>query len=286
MKHIVFFFFFTLTILYAQNQFEISDLKANRNKKYIYIQFKAHLSKTDSNLYKNDVPISTEPIFISGKAWGRVYENNFLGSKLRYDLNGDNDTQDSFLISKFKPLKPFRVQGQKAWKYYNGKSPKIYHIGEHGRHFCIYYKNYGIPKKILGIPLYPMHFQIGLSSKKSKVVIKKFPNPCLQISIIKKNELPFKEVKYFISDIEINGKQIKPFQNYTSYIYEPIFTRTASWNSISWSVVGLPIQKSSHILCKVVDPNPENIAAVVIFLNSSQKAGSRIRSQPKFTFVK
>ncbi len=257
------------------------------------ISFKPYInqiSKTSKNIYSININIKYkgvmkeffqdskvlifhEKYLISGKLKDRrITEYNILYSQINYDLNNDSDFNDSYtLIKKTKEfyidkikikaiISKYLYNNFTIFNYYDNNGLLLYKINAAANPFAVYSINYN-----------SRTMTIGLGTEKDPVKIIEFPNPNIQILIIRTVEDISGSPKYVI----LNEKNRITFSN------EKFFADQAGdWVSIVWAVKQIDINNSklSKITFQVKGIKPP--FAVIAFANISLVKGIRLRSSP------
>ncbi|MCP4132105.1 MAG: hypothetical protein GY754_14110 [bacterium] len=232
--------------------------------------------------YFDDAKIlmTMEDMVITGPMPGKkISERNFLFAELNYDLNNDSDLKDSYFLRKKSgkyylnrtPLKilmaPKKINKFSLLGYYDyNKKLLINRISSKGHPFTVYGVDY--PNKKI---------TVGLSRNNKKIPVKEFPNPSVQILVIKQVEALFEKPGYSISSEE----------NFITFSNEKIFSdQMDNWTSTVWAVKALLPENrdKSNLTFSINNISPP--FAVIVFVNLSLETGTRIRTSPFLRIVK
>lgn len=223
------------------------------------------------------VPITTERLIVGGPAHGRIAERDLLMSQLAFDLNGNGTTADEFaaaimngsLVVGATVIEPVveqrTVNGMQLISYFDrsGK-PRLYRLGSAGKPFMLY-------------QLSGSNAIVALEQPGAPVALEKFPNPNVQVMVIKQQEGRFERPAYSVSP----GRNIVTFSN------EKFFPEQVDeWVGIIWTVAALPVDGGAlrfPVTFTVSGITPP--FAVVAAINCALDEKERLRTPPRIRIV-
>ncbi len=270
------------TSSYSQTKFLIkfSSIEINKiNGNKYSVKFSIKHSGLIKQFFEDiNVILTTEGLIIKGDiADNSLRENDFLYSQMNYDLNNDNDFNDIFQLTK---------RGRKY--YYNGKPLRV--IKSRSKFNNLYILNFlendnlrinrfsknGIPFIIYDIDYDSKIITTGLYTKKQPIKIDEFPNPNVQIMVIKPVEKINSDIKFAIAGLK----------NYKIFSNEKIFKdQDDSWLGISWAAKSINIEKKNITEFKFTVNNISPPFAIKIYANLSMEKGICLRSRPALKIV-
>ncbi|HNV47349.1 MAG TPA: hypothetical protein PKJ16_09930 [Spirochaetota bacterium] len=223
------------------------------------------------------VPITTERIVIAGNAHGKILERDFLMSRFAYDINGNGNATDEFpaairndtLVIGPTVLDPVldrrTVNGMQLLSYFDRQGrARLYRIGQAGRPFVVY-------------QLAGSNAVLGITTQEAPVSLEKFPNPNVQVMVVKMQERRFERPSYAI----VGDRNFLTFSN------ERFFPdQTDEWVSIVWAVRDIDVSGGgtrfpvSFALSGIKPP-----FAVIAAVNCSVDDGVRLRTFPTLRMV-
>lgn len=270
-------------LLYSQEKFKIKVLPIEI-KKSTANSYSAKFSVKYKGLYKvyfddTTVPIPVEEMIIEGEFTNyEIKERDFLFAGVDIDINGDKDLDDfykikfnynKYYINKYKLKGSFAVKknsNYNFYKYFNNKNESLINsYGENGKSFLIYRIDYNSKKMI-----------VGLNKGEKPLEIKQFPNPNIQIILMKPVESINKKVNFSIG----TGPNFYAFSN------EKIIPGNDDlWNGIAWIVKKIKINKDKRQEFKISLNNISPPFAIYVVPNLAMVKGIRIRMNPGVRLV-
>jgi len=257
------------------SQIAVKKISANSYTLSFHISYDDSLS---SFLEESSFLMPAEEILIHGIVEdSSIREQDFLFSQLNIDLNGDGDTLDSYPLT----LKagtytlgkqhlqvvgyPYRYEGYTGFQYFNGASPLTNRITPKGKEFIVYAVSTGDKKMI-----------VGLNLKNNAVTLEQFPNPAVQIAILKNHE-----------DISNEpGFSIAGSKNYTTFTNEKLLKDQAdSWVAIVWAMLPVKLTESGKTEFQAEISRITPPFTVMAVFNISPEKNIRLRSIPIYKEV-
>jgi hypothetical protein len=231
------------------------------------------------NLYKeyfedSTVPIPVEKFIIEGELQNFIIkERDFIFAGIDIDLNGDKDFDDSYSL-KYRYnnyyLDTYKIKisstGKKyknyyIYKYFDDKNwSSTNKIGEMGVSFIV-----------SGINYYSKKMIISTNNGESPLEVQAFPNPNVQVILIKPVESLNKKIDFAIG----NDK------NYNCFSNEKIIPGNDDlWNGVAWVVKDLKISEAKKEQYKLNLNNIQPPFALFVVPNLSFEKGVRIKMDP------
>jgi hypothetical protein len=257
------------------SQITVKKISANSYTLSFRISYDASLS---SFLEESSFLMPAEEILIHGTVEdSSIHEQDFLFSQLNIDLNGDGDTLDIypliFKAGKYMLEKqrlqivsyPYRYESYTGFQYFNNASPRTNRITQKGKEFIVYAVSTGDKK-----------MTVGLNLKDNAVAIEQFPNPAVQIAILKNHE-----------DISSKpGFSIAGSKNYITFTNEKLLKDQAdSWVAIVWTMLPVKITESGKTEFQAEISRITPPFTVMAVFNISPEKNIRLRSIPIYKEV-
>ncbi len=259
---------------------KVFPINAIKNGKNYTLSFNVRYKNIPKLLVENTpLIISTEDMLVHGKIINRTLkERNFLFAKLNVDLNGDNDFNDSFKAIYYR--RNYYINNKKihvlssnkmvnnlsVMKYLSGSKLSTSKISDNGKEILVYLIN-----------SFKQTTVVGFNRSKKSVSYDRFPNPAVQLMVIKTTESIQNKPTYSISG----------YKNYLTYSNDKVFDGQGDdWVTIQWMVKKIDLNKNgiSRFTFTVTNITPP--FAVIVIGNISVGDGIRLRSRPSVKIVK
>lgn len=204
--------------------------------------------------FEGKIRVPTEGVLVTGMG-RQLKESDVLGSGLRYDLNGDGDSDDTFELKREGErwflggleVKPFM---QKDYTQSTSLG-QVYRLNDKGPGFIVYATR---PRVVAGAD----HHGV-------KARFLQLPNPFFQAVLLEPCDGPEGQPK-----LKLEGAQ------HLVYSYEPgLFPGTSGWMRVQW--LARPVDKVAPLL---VSGSGKGI--LLGRVNYSEKPGVRQRTDPVF----
>jgi len=262
--------------------FKISPLEVKKISGSRYsLNFSVRYSGITKELFEDaKVSIPIEKFIVTGIApENKIVEKDFLYANFSYDLNNDNDLNDTYQVkiigNKYyintteikSVLSPVKYSNFSVFHYYNEDgSLRTNKIGKNGLEFILY----SISKKNKMVYL-------GLGTKEKPVKIEEFPNPNIQILLIKESDSFKSGIKYSV------GKE----KNFYAYSNEQIIKdQEGDWYGIAYTLNPLVINSSNITSFNLSLNNISPPFAVIVYVNMALEKGLRLRTVPSSIIMK
>ncbi len=279
---IIIFLFITINLFPGENfKIKVSSIEIKKNTKNSYsIKFSVKYKGLHKEYFDDTtVPMPVEELIINGEFLNyKIKERDFLFAGIDLDINGDDDLEDIYNI-KYNN-KNYYLDGYKLdtstsvrkynnsyiYKYFNDKNePSINKFGEKGIPFIIY-----------NIDYYSKRMVLGVNKGEKPVEIRTFPNPNIQVILMKPVDSINKKI-----DFSIGGET-----NYYAHTNEKIIPGNDDlWNGIAWIVKEMKINKNKKNFFQFTLSNITPPFAIYVVPNLTMEKGIRIKMKPRINIL-